>query len=78
MKLTGLFRKLQNLTQRYSHFALLSSRQSTDFTLEYRILIFINKLFCFEAFCVVAGQFVPQLLLDWYNWNYFLHFLATD
>ena len=29
------------------------TRQSTDFTLVYRLCIFINKGFCFEAFCVV-------------------------
>ena len=35
--------------------------QSTDFTLVYRILIFIDNLLCFEAFFVVAEQLVPQV-----------------
>ena len=33
----------------------------TDFTLVYCVLIFIIKRFCFEAFGVVAEQFVLQL-----------------
>ena len=37
MKLTGLFRKLQNLTKLYSPFFINVTRQSTDFTLVYAV-----------------------------------------
>ena len=42
-------------------FIVWVTRQSTDFTLVYRVLVFTIKRFCFEAFGVVAEQCVLQL-----------------